>query len=372
MRRPLNVILDLTSRCNLKCTMCYFSAVDRLEFQPFDRPTGDDGAMPLPVFEHVAGELFPRAWRVALGCAAEPLLHPRFTEVLEIAARHRVPDLWFPTNLLALSPAKAKAIVRHGVRTVAVSIDGVTPETYERIRVGGRWDRLLSRLELLDRTRREEGSGLPRVRLIFTWMQSNRAELAQVPDFAAAHGFSELDVRFVSPTAGVDNTDELLSGEDRAELDAELEATARRAVRLGLRLGSFPELPTRRPARGDVVGRLRNKAFRLRAGLDRAEYRRHHRRELRHGCGYPGVTFLVRPNGAVLPCPFWEGEPIAMVPEAGHDEIAGSPMLRRILDGLESDEPIGTCVSCDQRRDALYRPHRGRPAELTLPVVDSR
>lgn len=350
--------------------MCYFSAVERLEFPPFDRETGDGDAMPVEVFTHVADELFPRAWRVALGCAAEPLLHPRFTEVLEIAARHQVPDLWFPTNLLALSRSKAEAIVRHGVRTVAVSVDGVTPETYEGIRVGGRFERLLSRLELLDEVRRGAGSSLPRLRLIFTWMRSNRSELARVPAFAAAHGFDELDVRFVSPTTGVDNSGELLDGVDRAELDLELDAAAREAVRLGLRLGSFPETPTLRPDRSDVLGRLRNKAFRLRAGLDRSEYRRHRRRELRHGCGYPGVTFLVRPNGAVLPCPFWEGEPIALVPESGHDDIAGSPLLRKILDGLAEDRPVGTCTSCDQRRDALYRPHREPPSELALPIVD--
>ena len=71
MGRPYHVILDLTSRCNLKCVMCYFSATDRLNFPPYDVELSAEGNMPVPVFEKLAAELFPKAWRVALGCAAE-------------------------------------------------------------------------------------------------------------------------------------------------------------------------------------------------------------------------------------------------------------------------------------------------------------
>ena len=67
MPRPLNVILDLTARCNLKCVMCYFANTDRLFFPPFDRELSTDGNMPVEVFESIAADLFPKAWRVALG-----------------------------------------------------------------------------------------------------------------------------------------------------------------------------------------------------------------------------------------------------------------------------------------------------------------
>ena len=68
--------MDLTARCNLKCVMCYFSNTDRLFFPPFDTQLSDDGNMPVAVFEKIAADLFPRAWRVALACAAEPMIHP--------------------------------------------------------------------------------------------------------------------------------------------------------------------------------------------------------------------------------------------------------------------------------------------------------
>src|SRR5499426_3923382 len=146
--RPFHVILDLTSRCNLKCVMCYYAETDRLNFRPFDAGPAD-GNMPLPVFEKIASELFPRSWRVALGCAAEPMIHPRFREILGIAGRYGVPDLWFPTNLLALTEPTMHALIAARVRTVAASIDGMRKETYEKIRVPAKWERLTACLELL-------------------------------------------------------------------------------------------------------------------------------------------------------------------------------------------------------------------------------
>jgi MoaA/NifB/PqqE/SkfB family radical SAM enzyme len=352
--RPFHVILDLTSRCNLKCVMCYFAETDRLNFRPFDAGPAD-GNMPLPVFEKIASELFPRSWRVALGCAAEPMIHPRFREILAIAGRYGVPDLWFPTNLLALTQETGKAIREAGVKTVAASIDGMTKETYEKIRVPAKWETLLSRLELLKDLRRGGKGRRPALRIIFTWMKSNRAELEQLPAFAEEWGAAEIDVRYVSPTVGVDVSAELLNGEDPAELNAELARTAREAVRRGLRLSSYPDFETREDIPRDLSGRLTRRLWRLRAGIDRPEHIRYALRRRVHGCAYPDRYFVIRPNGAVAPCIYWEEEPIGMYPADGLTAIRAGTPLARIREGLHSGRPIGTCASCGERRAALYR-----------------
>jgi len=352
--RPLNVILDVTSRCNLKCVMCYFAATDRLTFPPYDAESGD-GNMPLPVFEKIAAEMFPRAWRVALGCAAEPMIHPGFREILAIAGRYGVPDLWFPTNLLALTEASAQAILDAGVRTVAASIDGTTRETYEKIRVPAKWDRLLSRLELLREVRRSSRKKRPRLRIIFTWMRSNRGELADLPAFAEQWGASELDVRYVSPTVGVDVGAELLSGDDPRDLNAELARTAKDAVRRGLRLSSYPEFESRADRPKSLAARARRRLWLIRAGIDRWEHRRHALSQRLHGCAYPDRHYVIRPNGAVAPCIYWEEDPIGMYPADGLSTISRGAPLARIRDGLRSGKPIGTCAGCGERRTALYR-----------------
>ena len=344
-RRPLEVILDTTERCNLKCKMCYFSAVDRLQFPPFDRSLSRTGMMPVETFNRVAADLFPRAHRVALGCAAEPLVHPKFIDIVREAGSYSVPDLWFPTNLLPLTPPKAEAICEAGTKTVGVSMDGTRPETYEAIRVGATFARLMRCFDLLNDVRRGAAT---RLRLIFVWMQTNRADLADLPRFAEEVGASELDVRFVTPTAHVTAEDELLDGEDPGALRAELAATAEDAAARGLKLVSYPDFDD-----GGTIG-LRGHLFRWRAGLyDRRRLRGRVRTAVA-GCAWPRHTVVVRPNGAVSPCIFWEEQPIGLYPETTLTEVERSPLLSSITDGLRTGNPCGTCRTCSERKHALY------------------
>jgi MoaA/NifB/PqqE/SkfB family radical SAM enzyme len=291
------------------------------------------------------------------------MIHPRFKEMVAIAGRYGIPDLWFPTNLLALTDATAEALVGARVRTVAASIDGLTKETYEKIRVPAKWERLLVCLETLRRVRRAARSRTPRLRIIFTWMQSNRKDLALLPEFAADQGASDIDVRFVSPTPGVDVTPELLTGVDPEELNAELGAAARDAVRRGLKLASYPEFEPARVEEG-FLARMKRRMWRWRAGLDRPEYWRYSWYQGLFGCAYPDRNYVIRPNGAVSPCIYWEGDPIGFYPADGIDRIAAGAPLAKIRDGLRSGHPIGTCASCGERRTALYR-LRGTPAPET-------
>ena len=344
-RRPLEVILDTTERCNLKCKMCYFSAVDRLQFPPFDRSLSRTGMMPPETFSRVAADLFPRAHRVALGCAAEPLVHPKFVDIVREAGSYRVPDLWFPTNLLPLTPPKAEAICEAGTKTVAVSMDGTRPETYEAIRVGATFARLTRCFDLLNDVRRGAAT---RLRLIFVWMRTNRADLADLPRFAEEIGASELDVRFVTPTAHVTAEDELLDGEDPGALRAELAATAEDAAARGLKLVSYPDFDD-----GGPIG-FRGHLLRWRAGLyDRRRLRGRVRTAVA-GCAWPRHTVVVRPNGAVSPCIFWEDQPIGLYPETTLAEVERSPLLSSITDGLRTGNPCGTCRTCSERKHALY------------------
>jgi len=371
--RPYNVILDLTERCNLKCIMCYFSATDRLHFQPFSVRLSEDGNMPVPVFEKIAADLFPQAWRVALACAAEPMIHPKFRELVTIAGRYGVPDLWFPTNLLALTEASLDAIREARVSTIAASIDGVTQPTYEKIRVPAKWDRLVSRLELLQSAKKASGSKRPRLRIIFTWMQSNRGELQELPAFAEKYGASELDVRYVSPTVGVDISRETLSEEDPKVLRGELARAARDAVSRGLRLYSYPEFERKDELSHNPISRIRRRIWRLKAGLDRLEHLRHSWYQRMDGCAYPDRDFVIRPNGAVNPCIYWEGDPIGFYPAGDRAAFLAGKALARIRNGLHFGRPVGTCKTCSERRMAFYRlPEEeaaGSPSPVRLPTL---
>ena len=332
--RSLTLLIDVTDRCNLRCVMCHFANVDRIRFPPFDAPHGN---MPVELFERIANDFFPHAYRVGLACAAEPLMHPRFAELLEIAGRHRVPELWFPTNLLALTNSVADQIAKH-VHTVAVSVDATRRETYESIRKGARWDLLIQKLAMLRDVK---------LRFSFAWMRSNREELRELPAFAEAHGASEIDVRFVAPTDGVDVSRELLR-DDPAALREELATVARDAVRRGLKLASFPQFDERP---GNVFKRASWRFWRIRAGLDSLEKLGTLRHERDVGCRYPSRNYVIRPSGAVFPCHYFD-QPVGFAGQEPLLTIANR--VKPIRDGLKCGAPVGACATCGNRRDAFY------------------
>ena len=356
VNRTYACILDVTERCNLKCRMCYFSSTDRIRFPPFDRSPSTNGLMSLDLFERIASEFFPQSTHVALACAAEPMVHPKFGNILDVAGRYHVPDLWFPTNLLPLTENTAEAIVDAGVRTVAVSVDASTQQTYEKIRAGARFDRLLSRLELLKTVRARRNSKLPRLRFVFTWMRSNRRELQDFPGFAAMQGADEIDVRFVTPTVGVDLRSELLTDEPVATLQTELVSAAETATKLGLRLAAYPEIARRATGSPSRLDFLKNRWNRFQTGTEGLDYWRHFLREQLRGCAFPDHTWVIRPNGSVLPCMWWINEPIGFFPDENLASISTGLALARIRQGLSCGKPVGSCTGCTQRRSRFYEP----------------
>ena len=72
MRRRFYVAMDITNRCNLRCTMCARSAL------PADAPQH----MTPEQFRTIGDHLFRGATVVALSCGAEPLMARHFGEIL--------------------------------------------------------------------------------------------------------------------------------------------------------------------------------------------------------------------------------------------------------------------------------------------------
>jgi radical SAM protein with 4Fe4S-binding SPASM domain len=71
------------------------------------------------------------------------------------------------------------------LESLAISIDGGTKETYERIRVNGNWDKLVRNLENFARMKREYKTDRPALMFNTVLMKSTAKELPQLLDLAA-------------------------------------------------------------------------------------------------------------------------------------------------------------------------------------------
>lgn len=169
MPRWLNLEFVL-GKCNLKCRMCLGlqspSYPDRLSYLSAD----DFDAM-------LAAAPTVRSVTLSSG-DSDPLLHPEFDKIIDIARRRQtLMDVF--TNGLPLGSKTARAMIdAQVVHMVNFSIDAATPETYQAIR-GDRLDRVIKKIEMLQEMKRERGVGLPKVSMSFVAMADNIAELPE-------------------------------------------------------------------------------------------------------------------------------------------------------------------------------------------------
>jgi len=124
---PTYLSIELTNNCNFSCKHCWRTAKHR--------PVG---SMDVALFEKIVREVsLHRSLReFKLVGSGEPAIHPRFRELMEISARHSMPTVVY-TNGSLLRRFPHREILSWGLDTIVVSVDGIDPDDYGRIRIGG-------------------------------------------------------------------------------------------------------------------------------------------------------------------------------------------------------------------------------------------
>jgi radical SAM protein with 4Fe4S-binding SPASM domain len=161
--------MDVTNQCNLRCVMCHFSDPRVYKRRRKDLSVED--------FTRIARQVFPLCSRVSLSFGCEPLLHHRFGELLAVTRSFRVPFVHVTTNGTLLTEPLVEKMIQSELHSLFFSIDGATPQTYEQIRTGARFDRLIANIRSVDRLKRRFRSAVPSVSFGFVMMRSNIEEL---------------------------------------------------------------------------------------------------------------------------------------------------------------------------------------------------
>ena len=176
---PRRLVLELTNACNLNCVMCGRNAAD---FKPtvFDMDV-------FRSFEPIMDDIE----EVTLMGWGEPTIHPHFIEMLEIINRHSARK-YFCSNGMNLQIIK-NALFDYKVDVFAISLDGATHETNDRIRRGSDIQKITADLKEIIQMRTEKGFG-PWINFNFCAMKSNINELPELIKLAAEIGIDEVKV----------------------------------------------------------------------------------------------------------------------------------------------------------------------------------
>lgn len=114
-----------------------------------------------------------------------------FEEVFDEASKFVNLKQTIVTNGLFITEGWAEKLVRSNVELV-FSIDGVTKEVYEKIRVGAKFEDVLRRIKIVTEARKRAPGKIMSLRLHVVIMKSNYQELEEFIDFAKEYEFDAM------------------------------------------------------------------------------------------------------------------------------------------------------------------------------------
>ncbi|MBI3853730.1 MAG: radical SAM protein [Verrucomicrobia bacterium] len=176
---PIKLDIENVSRCNFHCTMCVVS----------DWPKGKRGEdMSLADFQRLIDEQYGLV-EIKLQGIGEPLMQGDvFFEMIKYA---RARQIWVRTTTNAsLLHVKDnyKKLVDSGVNEIQISIDGADRATFEGIRRGSRFDKVIENCKLINAYCREKN--ISRTKMWTVVQRGNQHQLEDLVRLAHDAGFT--------------------------------------------------------------------------------------------------------------------------------------------------------------------------------------
>jgi len=127
---PYIIDMELTNHCNLNCKMCNRNLMER-----------ECGFMDYNVFAKVVLECFKYNSAIRFIRWGEPFLHSNILQYIKEVKDYNIP-LHITTNGLLLNKDITKSIIDMELDSIIFSMQGLSSEEYENIRVGASWNTL--------------------------------------------------------------------------------------------------------------------------------------------------------------------------------------------------------------------------------------
>lgn len=304
--------MDQINKCNLHCRMCAFSDERVKKIKKVE--------MEFWVFEKIAKEIFPYTSYLALSCLTEPLLLKDLPERLKLVREMGVPVSELITNGVLLDKKIIISFIENKLTRLGVSLDGTKKETYESIRIGASFEKVIENLKLLNKLKEEFKSDFPKLRLLMVLSEKNIGEFYDFLNLAEEFNASFIDIRTITPFKGA---------KDRGFYEEKYFSKIKE-YKLFLKnwckekgiedLGYLRESPER----VDLFDEKGQKIY----------------------CKRPFNTVAIHPNGDINPCMTWMRKPLGNIKNQSFKEIWESEYAKKLREEFEEKKPGIDCQFC--------------------------
>ncbi|MFH1663405.1 MAG: radical SAM protein [archaeon] len=254
---PTALQIEITTACNLKCTMCEHSFMQEigknLNFSEFKKIIDENKNVQV----------------INLTGIGESLLNPEFIEMVKYAKSKGI-YVWFNDNFTLMNREKAEKLIDLGADFIILSLDGATKEVYEKIRGGANFEKVTANFAGLRELRDKKNLSNPKLGISMVVLKENYKEIEKMVELAKE---LKADNLMYSSIVLSDNTGNLSLGNlEEKETMPFVESGKKTAEELKVNVIAWP----------NVKLKITEKT----------------------GCAYPWLNPYIGYNGNVLPCCF--------------------------------------------------------------------
>lgn len=179
-RYPNQIIIETTAYCTQRCIHCAHKTLQRKK-----------GNMEMFLYKKIIDEIANEAhdtevWMTYYGEAL--LLRYKLYYMIRYAKDKGLTNVVLNSNAMLLNKEMAEMLIDSAMDRFIISMDGFTKETYEKIRVGGKYEDVLNNalqfLEILKLRKADK----PRFEMQFSIMDENKHEVEAFNEFWKAKG----------------------------------------------------------------------------------------------------------------------------------------------------------------------------------------
>jgi len=163
---PLRLTFEPTNECNFACPHCPRTVINS---------NRGIGFLELELFCKIIEEASPHRPLVKLGGLGEPALHPDLGVMMETLRERRLETILY-TNGTLFERYTTSEILKWNLPLLIVSVDGTDERSFERLRVGGKYEVLRKNLATFRRAREHALVPRPEIEIRHVTMPGETAE----------------------------------------------------------------------------------------------------------------------------------------------------------------------------------------------------
>jgi hypothetical protein len=165
-----DIELEVTTACPLKCKHC-----ENRYFPPEYRNQN----LSLQNFKNIIDSIPKLKWINMTG-EGSPFMNPSFLDMLRYA---KSKDIYidFSHDFFTYNDEIGNALIDLGIERIYFSIDGCTKDTYESVRIGSDFDKVITNIKRFIALKKEKGSPLPEICYRYAFFTDNWKEVKMLP-----------------------------------------------------------------------------------------------------------------------------------------------------------------------------------------------